>query len=124
MKTTFWKRYGFIPSATLCVAVVFTIVEKKHDALSSIIGGALSLFVLWFSLSVSRAVLNKKSFASAGIVIVFKYAIFGLILWQTSANGKLAPAGFFLGFLTLIPGLYFVSLTEQHFGQKKVAKVN
>jgi hypothetical protein len=106
------KQYSFVAVSTALFALVFGAFGAERAALSCLLGGLFAILIQYFSITVTRAVLQKKSVAFAGFVIVFKYAIFGIILWFCLSNFELHPVSFLVGFLSLIPGLYLVGVIE------------
>ena len=114
------KQYAFVAVATAAIALIFMATGKERAALSCLLGGTLATLVQYFSITLSKAVFEKNSVAIALGVIVFKYAIFGIILWLALSSIALDPMGFFAGFLSLIPGLYFVGVVELGHRQRDV----
>jgi len=111
------NRFTLTNLTTVLISVlsagVFLLARDERGALSALVGGIMALLIVHFSIVVSRSFLLKKSVAFAGGVIVFKYAIFGVILYFAFAHLKLTLSGFMVGFLSLIPGLLFLVLAEK-----------
>lgn len=86
--------------ATLCYFLI-----GPNSALSSVVGSAVmlvNLFGIWFAW---KLVFLKKSIALAVVIIVIKYVILGLFLWNFAKYKWLQPVGFIIGLSTLLFGL-------------------
>lgn len=114
------KQYIVIFMISVSTSLIFAHLGDERGALSVIIGGILATLVQYFSATFSKALLHKKSVAIAGGVIVFKYAIFGIIIWFISSHELLTPLGFMIGFLSLIPSLFLVGLVENQALRQRV----
>ncbi len=74
-------------------------------AFSCALGAAVmltNLIGIWFFW---KLVFLKKSIALAILVIIFKYVILGLILWDLSQYQWLQPVGFIIGLSSLLFGI-------------------
>lgn len=100
---------------TLLVVFLCLISEQKKFILSYLVGSLLMLtnFLLLYWLW--RVLLFKKVIALALILIVFKYAILGFLIYKTLTASWNNPLAFSLGLLTLVPAivsLIFVKKSE------------
>ncbi len=76
-----------------------------NSALSSATGSGVmlvNLFGIWLCW---KLVFFKKSIALAVLVIIFKYLILGLILWNFTKYQWLQPVGFIIGISSLLLGM-------------------
>lgn len=64
----------------------------------------LGLWILW------KLIFSKKSIALAVLVIIFKYLILGLILWNLNQIQWIRPLGFVLGLGSLLVGVTFSAI--------------
>ncbi len=74
-------------------------------ALSTLLGGLiilLNLLGIWISW---KFIFSKKSIALVLAVIIFKYLILGLILWNLNEIQWMRPVGFILGLSSLVFGI-------------------
>lgn len=76
-------------------------------ALSMLFGGAFGVLIFGLMDVAAKGFLKKKSVAITGSVIVFKYAILGIILYIAMNSKIVHQAGFLIGFLSFIPGSVF-----------------
>lgn len=82
-------------------------------ALSCLFGGTVivlnlgGLWLLW------KLIFSKKSIALAVLVIIFKYVILGLILWNLNQIQWVRPIGFVLGLGSLMIGVVGVALLKK-----------
>lgn len=85
-------------------------------ALSFALGGLLMLVNLLGLAFVWRLIFAKKSIALAVLVIIFKYLIFGMILWSFASVKSLQPGAFVLGLAAL---LFAIAAATLHRAFKK-----
>ncbi|MBC7421091.1 MAG: hypothetical protein H7328_10220 [Bdellovibrio sp.] len=95
--------------ATFLFSVILTlacyIAFDLNNALSCALGASVMLINLvgiWFGW---KLVFLKKSIALAVLVIIFKYLILGLILWNFTQYQWLQPIGFIVGLSSLMFGV-------------------
>lgn len=82
-------------------------------AFSCLFGGViilLNLLGLWI---VWKFIFSKKSIALAVLVIIFKYVILGLILWNLNQIQWMRPLGFILGLSSLMFGVVCAALFKK-----------
>lgn len=94
---------SFISSVLLASLLYFT--SGFETAASCLFGGGvmvLNLFGLWF---LWKLIFSKKSIALAVLVIIFKYLILGLILWNLNQIQWIRPLGFVVGLSSLMFGV-------------------
>lgn len=106
------KSYWIILGVGICSQLTCLALGNERAALSSLVGTSLAALIQYWAVAVTRAILQKKSVAIASTLIVLKYAIFGIILMFLGSGFKLHPLGFFIGFMTLIPNVIYVSQVE------------
>jgi len=106
------RNYWIILTVALVLQLYFLAMGNQRGATSALIGTSLAALIQYWSVSVTRAILQKKSVAIAATLIVLKYAIFGIILMFFGSGLKLQPLGFFTGFMALIPNVIYVSQLE------------
>lgn len=96
---------------TTVYIVLFTVISWAYvdlrAALSCLFGGVFGVLLFWLMDVAAKGFLKKKSVAIAGSVIVFKYAILGIILYFAMNTEMVHQAGFLIGFLSFIPGSIF-----------------
>lgn len=89
----------------LFLAGVCFFVLGVEQAFSCLLGSAmmlinlLGLWILW------TFIFSKKSIALAVLVIIFKYLILGLILWNLNQIQWMRPVGFIIGLSSLLLGV-------------------
>lgn len=100
---------------TIIIAILCLLSGQSDFILSYLVGSLLMatnfllLYWLW------RILLFKKVIALALILIVFKYAILGFLIYKTLTSAWNNPLAFSLGLLTLVPAivsLIFVKKTK------------
>lgn len=104
----FTATISFLTSVLLSVVLYFT--SGLESAASCLFGGTVmvvNLFGLWF---LWKLIFSKKSIALAVLVIIFKYLILGLILWNLNQIQWIRPLGFVLGLGSLMVGVVCVAL--------------
>ena len=83
---------------------------SPHHAISVALGCAVIGFnlplVFW---SWSR-IFNKKSVALAAVIIVFKYAILGVIIYLVTSRPELDGASFLVGLISIVPTMSLFTL--------------
>lgn len=90
---------------TLIILVICLISGQNNFVLSYLVGSLLMvtnfllLYWLW------RILLFKKVIALALVLIVFKYAILGFLIYKTLTSAWNNPLAFSLGLLTLVPAV-------------------
>ena len=94
-----------LTSATIAV-ILYTYIDLRA-ALSSLLGGLFGTLMFWFIEMIARGFLQKKSVAITGSVIVFKYAILGIILYFALKSDSVHKVSFLIGFLSFVPGSIF-----------------
>lgn len=103
--------YTFIFSILL--AAVLYYVSSSEMAWSCLFGAAvmllnlLGLWILW------KFIFSKKSIALAVLVIIFKYLILGLILWNLNQIQWMRPIGFISGLSSLMFGVVCAALLKK-----------
>jgi hypothetical protein len=99
---------SFVAAAIFSMILYFT--SGLETAVSCLFGGTvmvLNLFGLWF---LWKLIFSKKSIALAVLVIIFKYLILGLILWNLNQIQWIRPLGFVLGLGSLLVGVLCTAL--------------
>ena len=99
---------SFVAAVIFSVILYFT--SGLETAVSCLFGGTvmvLNLFGLWF---LWKLIFSKKSIALAVLVIIFKYLILGLILWNLNQIQWIRPLGFVLGLGSLVIGVLCTAL--------------
>ncbi len=94
---------SFVASVIFSIALYFT--TGFESAISCMFGGTVmvvNLFGLWF---LWKLIFSKKSIALAVLIIIFKYLILGLILWNLNQIQWIRPMGFVLGLSSLLIGV-------------------
>ena len=91
----------------LISCVISWVYGDIRIARSCAFGGVFGVLIFWLMDVVAKGFLRKKSVAITGSVIVFKYAILGIILYFAMNSKMVHPAGFLIGFLSFIPGSIF-----------------
>lgn len=71
------------------------------------LGNFLAITLLW------KLIFNKKSIALAVLIIIFKYLILGVILWNLSNWLKIDPIGLVAGFSTLLVAILTTQLLKR-----------
>ncbi len=72
----------------------------------------LGLWILW------KFIFSKKSIALVLLVIIFKYLILGLILWNLNRIPWMQPLGFILGLSSLVFGILTMLVLKKFFAVK------
>ena len=102
---------SFVAAAFFSIVLYFT--SGLQTAASCLFGGTvmiLNLFGLWF---LWKLIFSKKSIALAVLVIIFKYLILGLILWNLNQIQWIRPLGFVLGLGSLLIGVVCAALFKK-----------
>jgi hypothetical protein len=95
---------------SLAVSLAIFIFDTKQDALSYAVGSILmstNLAILWF---VWARIIQKKLIALAVSVIVFKYAIFGFIIYVILKQDSVHPLWFSAGIGSLMVTALLIAL--------------
>ena len=107
----------FTAISSFVTAVIFSIIlyfaSSFEAAISCLFGGTVmvvNLFGLWF---LWKLIFSKKSIALAVLVIIFKYLILGLILWNLNQIQWIRPLGFVLGLGSLMIGVVCAALFRE-----------
>ena len=89
----------------LLLALCLDLLLGNEFALSLLIGCFLMILNLLGLAFLWKLIFSKKSIALAVLVIIFKYLILGLILWNLSESTWLNPVGFVAGLGCLLIGI-------------------
>lgn len=87
------------------LALILSQTMGKEFATSLLIGCFLMILNLLGLAFLWKLIFSKKSIALAVLVIIFKYLILGLILWNLSESAWLNPVGFVAGLGCLLIGI-------------------
>lgn len=90
---------------TFLLATISFYAFDAETSWSALFGGGLmiiNLLGLWF---LWRQIFFKKSIALVVLIIIFKYLILGLILWNLNQIEWMRPKGLILGLSALIFGI-------------------
>lgn len=103
---------------TLLFAGGAFLFNAEHNLLSLMLGcGVIGLnlpLVFW---SWGR-IFRKKSIALAGSVIVFKYAILGVIIYLVTSRPELDGGSFLIGLTSIVPTMVVFTLRNAKNSQK------
>ena len=99
--------YQFTAIYIFLFSVISWAYADIRAALSCLFGGVFGVLLFWLMDVAAKGFLKKKSVAITGSVIVFKYAILGIILYFAMNSELVHQAGFLIGFLSFIPGSVF-----------------
>jgi len=107
----------FVAITSLLSSILFSVIlyftVGYEAALSCLFGGTVmvlnlgGLWLLW------KLIFSKKSIALAVLVIIFKYVILGLILWNLNQIQWVRPLGFVLGLGSLLVGVVGAALFKK-----------
>ena len=98
-----WNYLFYCISFSLPISIIYAAQKDLYAALSALIGGVFSSFLILTLGIVAQGFLGKKSVALAGSVIVFKYAIFGIFLYAVVTTKAIHNMAFMCGFLSFLP---------------------
>lgn len=87
---------------TLLAAGLGYYLYGSNQALSIVTGGVIMLLTLMSFVVIFAVVFYKKLIALAVFVIILKYVILGLILWNLSSAKWLEPIGLVVGLASLL----------------------
>lgn len=117
-----YRNFLAVHGLVMVIATLFggLFFSAAHQTISIVLGGSLmglnTILLLW---SWSQ-VFAKKSIALAVGVIVFKYALLGVFIYQALVSNWINPLGFLIGILTLLPSVLIVGLVFGTAEKKKV----
>jgi hypothetical protein len=100
---------------TLILSLVCFFVFNVDTGLSCLFGGALMMINMLGLALLWRLIFSKKSIALAILVIIFKFLILGLILWNLRQAEWIKPIGFVLGLSSLVLGILGFSVYKKFF---------
>lgn len=98
---------------TILFSIILLILRSKISATNCLIAGGimfgnfLMISILW------RIIFKKKSIALAVLIIIFKYLILGIILWNLSSWIMIDPIGLIIGFSSLLIAILTVTLLKK-----------
>lgn len=98
---------------SICLSLLLYFTSDWETSLSCLFGGAvmlLNLLGLWI---VWKFIFSKKSIALAVLIIIFKYVILGLILWNLNQIQWMRPIGFVVGLSSLMFGVVCAALFKK-----------
>ena len=106
-----------VAAATLLFAIILTTASYIGSGIDSALSCAtgagtmlINLIGIWFCW---RLVFLKKSIALAVLVIIFKYLILGLILWNFAKYQWFQPVSFIIGLSSLLFGIVSSVILKQ-----------
>lgn len=104
-----------LTSLLFCISASIALYMNSGSgmALSCLFGGTLMLFNLFGLWILWKFIFSKKSIALAVLVIIFKYVILGLILWNLNQIQWMRPLGFVLGLSSLMFGVVCAALFKK-----------
>ena len=98
-----WNYVFYCIALSFPISAIFGYSYGLYAALSGLLGGIFSGFLILSLAIVAQGFLGKKSVALAGSVIVFKYAIFGIFLYAVITTQSIHNVAFMCGFLSFLP---------------------
>ena len=101
--------FGFLISAFCYFRYGFEFSLSCLFGMGIMLINLLGLWILW------RLIFSKKSIALVLLVIIFKYLILGLILWNLNQIQWMRPLGFILGLSSLVFGILTTLVIKKFF---------
>jgi len=101
-----------IAGYTIVLSTALFFLYGLPMAESCLMGGFLMLFNLLGIALLWHLVFSKKSIALAVFVIIFKYLILGVVLWNLAAVGWMKPLGLVLGLASLVFAILTATLMK------------
>lgn len=118
IKTTAQILFGY----TVLLSVVLFFTSGQDSALSCFFGGLIMLVNLLGIYFLWHLVFSKKSIALAVFVIIFKYLILGVLLWNLAKVSWMKPVGLILGLSTLVFAILSTTLLKSFVKTNKTLK--
>ena len=97
---------------TNLISALLFFTHGQAVALSCLIGGGIMLLNLLGIYLLWHLIFSKKSIALAVFVIIFKYLILGVVLWNLSSISWLKPLGLVAGLSTLVLAILSATLMK------------
>lgn len=97
---------------TVLISALLFLYQGQDVALSCLLGGGIMLLNLWGIYILWHLIFSKKSIALAVFVIIFKYLILGVVLWNLAAMGWIKPLGLVSGLSTLVLAILSATLMK------------
>lgn len=98
---------------SLVAAVILLIFASQAAAISCLIVSALLLINLFGLYMFWKVVFFKKSIALGLLIIIFKYPLIALVLWQMSQQTWVHPVGVFISMLLFLLSVVGVVIYTQ-----------
>jgi hypothetical protein len=100
-------------AASIILSIILFFTTGFETAISCLFGGTVMVVNLFGLSFLWKLIFSKKSIALAVLVIIFKYLILGLILWNLNQIQWIRPLGFVLGLGSLMIGVVTTALLKK-----------
>ena len=118
------KLLIFQATSAFVPAIAMTQFVQNKDALSYFVGALLVFLNLALSAWLWALILKKKLIALSVLIIVFKYSIFGSIIYFLLKSDWLNAILFLVGLSTLVPSVILSRIIDRRRGREGKTNVS